>query len=64
MNRFIALTIQTILTFAVADENGFSLNERDQFVVYGTYFGLLGILFAVVTLLTLCKCTRREERNA
>jgi thiamine transporter 2/3 len=63
INRFVALTIQTVLTFSVADSNGFALMERDQFLVYGFYFGLLGGLFAIVTLLSCCNCDSKFDKK-
>ncbi|VDN87437.1 unnamed protein product [Brugia pahangi] len=47
-NTFLALLLQTILTFAVADKHGFSLSIRTQFFVYGYYFALVSIMFAVI----------------
>ncbi|VDN60045.1 unnamed protein product [Dracunculus medinensis] len=47
-NTFIALTIQTAITFAVADEHGFALGIRDQFIVYGGYFVGVALLFMVL----------------
>ncbi|EJD76177.1 reduced folate carrier [Loa loa] len=47
-NTFLALFLQTVLTFAVADKHGFSLSIRTQFFVYGCYFVLVAIMFALV----------------
>lgn len=47
-NTFIALLLQTILTFAVADEHGFSLDIRTQFIVYACYFGGVTLLFTLI----------------
>lgn len=55
INRFLALSFQSLLTFAVADEKGFALGERDQFFVYGIYFISLGVLFAFVVCITVIK---------
>lgn len=63
INRFLALSFQSLLTFLVADENGFALGERAQFVVYGIYFLCLGGLFAAVTSYTVIRyfcCKGRE----
>uniref|UniRef100_A0A0N5AH12 Thiamine transporter 2 n=1 Tax=Syphacia muris TaxID=451379 RepID=A0A0N5AH12_9BILA len=64
-NTFIALILQTVLTIAVADEHGFNLDIRTQFVVYGCYFGAIAILFASIAIckvLLLC-CRTTDERN-
>ncbi|CAG9536410.1 unnamed protein product [Cercopithifilaria johnstoni] len=61
-DTFLALFLQTILTFAVADKHGFSLSIRTQFIVYGFYFALIAIVFTLI----LCykfmkhKCCRRS----
>ncbi|XP_075211891.1 thiamine transporter 1-like isoform X2 [Lycorma delicatula] len=49
VNTFISLVLQTSLTYTVAADGGLKFNIREQFVVYGSYFCCLGILF-------LCKC--------
>ncbi|CAL8104091.1 unnamed protein product [Orchesella dallaii] len=48
INRFVALLLQSFLTFAVADKGGLALGLRPQFNVYGGYFFVLGGIFAVV----------------
>lgn len=44
-NTFIALAMQSLLTFIVTDKNGLDLDIRKQFVVYGWYFGVIGTTF-------------------
>ncbi|CAL8122761.1 unnamed protein product [Orchesella dallaii] len=61
INRFFALSFQSLLTFAVADEGGFALGERDQFIVYGAYFLVLGGIFAIVVSITLMKYFCRKD---
>ncbi|ODM97712.1 Thiamine transporter 2, partial [Orchesella cincta] len=65
INRFFALSFQSLLTFAVADEGGFALGERNQFIVYGAYFLVLGGIFAIVVSVTVmkyfCKATSFSE---
>lgn len=51
-NTFIALTIQTAITFAVADEHGFALGIRDQvkwiFLFSENETGKLGIFSQII----------------
>ncbi|EDO34856.1 predicted protein, partial [Nematostella vectensis] len=44
-NMFAALALQTILTTIVADKSGLDLNIIEQFVVYGSYFFIIGAVF-------------------
>ncbi|XP_031564271.1 thiamine transporter 2-like [Actinia tenebrosa] len=44
-NMFVALLLQTILTVIVVDERGLSLDIITQFVVYGSFFFILGAVF-------------------
>ncbi|ODM94650.1 Folate transporter 1 [Orchesella cincta] len=46
-NTLIALGLQTVLTFTVADLKGLALDERTQYVVYGVCFILLGLLIGL-----------------
>lgn len=56
VNRFFAFAIQSIITIVVTDEIGLSLKERPQFIVYGGYHGVLGIIFiAFFTISTIRK---------
>jgi len=51
LNTLLALIIQTILTYAIADESGFfDLAVRHGFVVYAAYLGVLGIIFMLIGL--------------
>lgn len=61
VNRFLALSFQSLLTFVVADEKGFALGERSQFIVYGAYFLALGSLFAIVVAVTVIKYMCRDD---
>uniref|UniRef100_A0A1I7SG87 Thiamine transporter 2 n=2 Tax=Bursaphelenchus xylophilus TaxID=6326 RepID=A0A1I7SG87_BURXY len=44
-NTFVALFLQTALTFAVADKHGMNLPIITQFYVYSGYFAVLALLF-------------------
>ncbi|CAG0922751.1 unnamed protein product [Notodromas monacha] len=54
VNTFCALLLQTILTMVVVEPFGLGLGPRKQFVVYGGYFGSLGILFLGFAVYVLC----------
>nr|XP_023651807.1 thiamine transporter 2-like isoform X2 [Paramormyrops kingsleyae] len=46
-NTFCALVLQTIITVVVVDSKGLGLNIISQFIVYGTYFSIIALLFLV-----------------
>lgn len=46
-NTMLALMFQAILTVAVISKNGFELNAREQFVVYGGYFIALAVIYGI-----------------
>ena len=46
-NTFLALVTQTMLTLTVVSY-GFRLNVRDQYVVYGSIYLVLGFLYALL----------------
>uniref|UniRef100_A0A1B6HRB0 Uncharacterized protein n=1 Tax=Homalodisca liturata TaxID=320908 RepID=A0A1B6HRB0_9HEMI len=53
MNSFVALILQTILTFAVAGLGGLTIPIRHQFVVYGGYFAVLGGVYTIKSCFTM-----------
>ncbi|CAB3359409.1 Hypothetical predicted protein [Cloeon dipterum] len=53
MNMFIALALQSILTLVVI--NWLKVPPRGQFVIYGSYFAVLGAGFVLVTLYSMIK---------
>ncbi|XP_076833368.1 thiamine transporter 1 isoform X2 [Brachyhypopomus gauderio] len=44
-NTFVALIFQTILTSVVVDSTGFGLDIVPQFIIYGTYFFFIALIF-------------------
>ncbi|CAL8121784.1 unnamed protein product [Orchesella dallaii] len=50
INTLIALVIQAILTILITGEQGFELGIRDEFVVYGLYSSLLGVIFLLIAI--------------
>uniref|UniRef100_A0A914XN34 Uncharacterized protein n=1 Tax=Plectus sambesii TaxID=2011161 RepID=A0A914XN34_9BILA len=60
-NTFIALGLQTLLTFAVDDERGFQLPIRKQFIVYGAYHGAIATIFFITGVVTRMRISRRAS---
>ncbi|KAI1713308.1 reduced folate carrier domain-containing protein [Ditylenchus destructor] len=51
LNTFVALFLQCILTYAVADVDGWwALDIETQFVVYGGYFFVTALVFTVIAI--------------
>lgn len=76
INMFIALLLQTLLTVIVSDLKGLALDERDQYIVYGICFMILGFLIGgsslfskIRTLFTIKEkkdgsfCTKAKRNN-
>ncbi|XP_051174614.1 thiamine transporter 2-like [Leptopilina boulardi] len=62
INTFLALVLQSLLTFLVAGGNVFILDIRQQFLVYSGYFGVLGLIFMIMALFTIINY-RRQGRS-
>ncbi|KAM9469156.1 thiamine transporter 1 [Clarias gariepinus] len=45
VNTFVALVLQTILTSIVVDSRGLGLDIITQFIIYGSYFCLIALIF-------------------
>ncbi|XP_068442017.1 solute carrier family 19 member 3b [Clinocottus analis] len=58
-NTFVALLLQTILTFVVVDEAALGLDIVTQFLVYGSYYGIISVLFLIRGTSTACKNPRK-----
>jgi len=59
INTLFALIFQSILTFVVISESGFSLDPRGQFIVFGFYFIMLSIIYGLFGLIRYCrKCIK------
>ncbi|XP_030349847.1 thiamine transporter 2-like [Strigops habroptila] len=52
-NNFIALVIQTILTVVIVDSRGLGLDIVNQFLIYGSYFAVIGGIFLIRSICTL-----------
>ncbi|KAF8386205.1 folt-1 [Pristionchus pacificus] len=53
VNTFVALILQTALTFAIADSHGFNLDIRTQFVIYACYFAMVSLVF-IISIIVSC----------
>nr|XP_046244885.1 solute carrier family 19 member 3b [Scatophagus argus] len=62
INTFVALSLQTILTFIVVDEAVLGLDIVTQFIVYGSYYAVISVLFLVRGTYTACSNQRNPER--
>ncbi|KAM3616507.1 uncharacterized protein V6R79_019096 [Siganus canaliculatus] len=55
INTFIALVLQTIVTFIVVDEAVLGLDIVTQFIIYGSYYSFISVLFLIRGTYTACK---------
>lgn len=58
LNTWVALGLQSLLTLAVADSAGLALPIRDQFVVYASLYGVVGVFFASYFLIKAFCCVQ------
>uniref|UniRef100_A0A4W5K5V7 Solute carrier family 19 member 3b n=1 Tax=Hucho hucho TaxID=62062 RepID=A0A4W5K5V7_9TELE len=54
VNTFIALLLQTILTAIVVDETALGLDIVTQFIIYGSYYATISVLFLIRGMYTAC----------
>ncbi|KAM9483049.1 thiamine transporter 1 [Clarias gariepinus] len=50
VNTFVALLLQTLLTVIVVDSVGLSLDIITQFLIYGSYFAAIAVIFLIAWL--------------
>lgn len=62
VNTFIALALQSVLTLVVVSDVGLALKIRTQFLVYGGYFVVLGVVFGCMAVYTLSKKETRKQK--
>jgi len=62
VNTFLAVAFQTVLTVIVVDERGLALTTSTQFLVYGGYYMVLGVIFGCMSVYTLCKKEIRTQK--
>ncbi|XP_037957224.1 thiamine transporter 1 [Teleopsis dalmanni] len=70
INTLVALALQTILTLVVVTDAGYALQPRSQYIVYGSYFVALAILYCLAVMVRFifdsfncwkCKTKRRFD---
>uniref|UniRef100_A0A8C2ZLZ2 Solute carrier family 19 member 3b n=1 Tax=Cyclopterus lumpus TaxID=8103 RepID=A0A8C2ZLZ2_CYCLU len=61
INTFVALSLQTIITFVVVDEAVLGLDIVTQFIIYGSYYAIISVLFLIRGTFTACKNQRKPE---
>ncbi|XP_068172765.1 thiamine transporter 1-like [Antennarius striatus] len=63
INTFVALALQTVITFIVVDEAVLGLDIVTQFLIYGGYYGVISVLFLVRGIYSACANYRNHERK-
>ncbi|KAI3354391.1 hypothetical protein L3Q82_018914, partial [Scortum barcoo] len=54
INTFVALSLQTIITVIFVDETALGLDIVTQFIVYGSYYAVISVLFLIRGTYTAC----------
>ncbi|XP_071769291.1 thiamine transporter 1 [Centroberyx gerrardi] len=60
VNTFMALLLQSLLTVVVVDSNGLGLDVFPQFLIYGSYFAVISVVFLLAGLYKLASRRRSE----
>ncbi|XP_059187859.1 solute carrier family 19 member 3b [Centropristis striata] len=63
INTFIALSLQTIITGIVVDEASLGLDIVTQFIIYGSYYAAISVLFLIRGTYTACMNRRHPEHT-
>uniref|UniRef100_A0AAV2J5K6 Uncharacterized protein n=1 Tax=Knipowitschia caucasica TaxID=637954 RepID=A0AAV2J5K6_KNICA len=63
INTFVALVLQTIVTFIVVDDAVLGLDIVTQFLIYGSYYGLISALFLIRGVYTACTNQSQSEEK-
>nr|XP_019957873.1 PREDICTED: thiamine transporter 1 [Paralichthys olivaceus]XP_019957874.1 PREDICTED: thiamine transporter 1 [Paralichthys olivaceus] len=61
VNTFMALLLQSMLTFVVVDSAGLGLDVFTQFLIYGGYFAVISTVFLVAGLFRLASRRRSKQ---
>ncbi|XP_062933042.1 thiamine transporter 2-like [Cynocephalus volans] len=61
INTFIALVIQTIMTVIIVDQRGLNLPISIQFLVYGSYFAVIAVIFLMRSIYIICSAKCQKE---
>ncbi|KAM7413337.1 hypothetical protein PAMA_020635 [Pampus argenteus] len=62
INTFVALSLQTIMTAIVVDEAALGLDIVTQFIIYGSYYTVISVLFLIRGTYTACVNRHRPEQ--
>ncbi|XP_039987234.1 solute carrier family 19 member 3b [Xiphias gladius] len=54
INTFVAVSLQTIITVIVVDETALGLDIVTQFIIYGSYYAAISVLFLIRGTYTAC----------
>ncbi|KAM8854231.1 solute carrier family 19 member 3b [Synchiropus picturatus] len=54
INTFVALALQTVMTLIVVDEAALGLDIVTQFLIYGSYYAVISVLFLIRGAYTAC----------
>ncbi|KAG7265974.1 hypothetical protein CRUP_022679 [Coryphaenoides rupestris] len=63
INTFVALGLQTILTAIVVDEKVLGLDIVTQFIIYGSYYAAISVVFLIRGIYTASTHYRRPEQT-
>ncbi|XP_044059336.1 solute carrier family 19 member 3b isoform X2 [Siniperca chuatsi] len=63
INTFVALSLQTFITGIVVDEAALGLDIVTQFIIYGSYYAVISVLFLVRGTYTACVRQRSPEQR-
>ncbi|XP_034472796.1 thiamine transporter 1 [Drosophila innubila] len=62
INTLIALLLQSILTLIFVTDTGFGLPPKDQYIVYGSYFLIMSVIYLLI-LLFLRICSKKTAQT-
>ncbi|XP_051252856.1 solute carrier family 19 member 3b [Dicentrarchus labrax] len=63
INTFVALSLQTIITLIVVDEATLGLDIVTQFIIYGSYYAAISVLFLIRGTYTACANQHNPEHT-
>lgn len=63
INTFVALLLQTIVTFIVVDDAALGLDIVTQFIIYGSYYAAISVLFLIRGTYTACTHQNHSEEK-
>ncbi|XP_069546879.1 solute carrier family 19 member 3b [Brachyistius frenatus] len=63
INTFVALSLQTVITVTVVDEAALGLDIVTQFIIYGSYYAFISLLFLIRGTYTACVNQRCPEHT-